>query len=97
VGQYSASAEILELLTRITELERKLDALFRHSPVHERKKIEGRWFVRLKVGGTDDDPFLSPWVRSKNILRASTSGRDRVWRAAQRASALAPRTSFSTA
>jgi hypothetical protein len=46
------STEILELLTRVAEVERKLDSLFRHGPVHERKKIEGRWFVRLKIGGT---------------------------------------------
>jgi phage baseplate assembly protein gpV len=56
------SAEILELLTRVAELERKLDSMFRHGPVHERKKIEKRWFVRLKVGGTDQQPFLSPWI-----------------------------------
>jgi phage baseplate assembly protein gpV len=55
------SAEILELLTRVAELERKLDSMFRHGPVHERKKIEKRWFVRLKVGGTDQQPF-SPWI-----------------------------------
>jgi phage baseplate assembly protein V len=56
------SAEILELLTRIAEVERKLDSMFRHGAVHDRKKIEGRWFVRLKVGGTDEKPFLSPWI-----------------------------------
>jgi phage baseplate assembly protein gpV len=56
------SAEILQLLARIAELERKLDSMFRHGPVHDRKTIDGRWFVRLKIGGTDDDPFLSPWI-----------------------------------
>jgi len=56
------SMELLEVLTRVAELERKLDSMFRHGPVHERKKIEGRWFVRLKVGGTGDEPFLSPWI-----------------------------------
>lgn len=56
------SAEILQLLIRIAELERKLDSMFRHGPVHERKKIDGRWFVRLEIGGADDDPFLSPWI-----------------------------------
>jgi phage baseplate assembly protein gpV len=56
------SAEILELLTRIAELERKLDSLFRHGPVYERRKIEGCWFVRLKIGGTEEEPFLSPWI-----------------------------------
>jgi phage baseplate assembly protein V len=56
------SMELLEVLTRIAELERKLDSMFRHGPVHERKKIEKRWFVRLKVGGTDEKPFLSPWI-----------------------------------
>jgi phage baseplate assembly protein gpV len=56
------AAEILELLTRIAEFERKLDSMFRHGPVHERKKIEGRWFVRLKIGGTEQESFLSPWI-----------------------------------
>ena len=56
------STEILELLTRVAEVERKLDSLFRHGPVYERKKIEGRWFVRLKIGGTAQEPFLSPWI-----------------------------------
>jgi len=51
-------AEILDLLIRIAELERKLDSMFRHGPVHERKKIDGRWFVRLKIGGTEQEPFL---------------------------------------
>ena len=54
--------ELLEALTRIAEVERKIDNMFRHGPVTERKKIEGRWFVRMRVGGRDDDPFLSPWV-----------------------------------
>jgi phage baseplate assembly protein gpV len=56
------SMELLEVLTRVAELERKLDSIFRHGPVHERKKIEGRWFVRLKIGGTEQAPFLSPWI-----------------------------------
>ena len=56
------STEIPELLTRVAEVERKLDSLFRHGPVYERKKIEGRWFVRLKIGGTAQEPFLSPWI-----------------------------------
>ena len=56
------SMELLEALTRIAEVERKIDNLFRHGPVTERKKIEGRWFVRMRVGGSEDQPFLSPWV-----------------------------------
>ena len=35
------SMELLEALTRIAEVERKIDNLFRHGPVTERKKIEG--------------------------------------------------------
>jgi phage baseplate assembly protein gpV len=56
------SMELLEALTRIAEVERKIDNLFRHGPVTERKKIDGRWFVRMRVGGQDTDPFLSPWI-----------------------------------
>jgi phage baseplate assembly protein gpV len=36
--------------------------MFRHGAVHERKKIDGRWFVRLRIGSTDEKPFLSPWI-----------------------------------
>ena len=50
------------MLIRIAELERKLDSLFRHGPVHDRNKIDGHWFVRLKIGGTEQEPFLSPWI-----------------------------------
>ena len=55
-------SEILDLLARVAELERKMDSVIRHGPVHERKNIGGRWFVRLKIGETGDEPFLSPWI-----------------------------------
>ena len=56
------SMVVLEALTRIAEIERKLDNLFRHGPVTERKKIDGRWLVRMRLGGSEDEPFLSPWI-----------------------------------
>jgi hypothetical protein len=34
--------EVLEAFARIAEIERKIDNLFRHGPVMERKKIGGR-------------------------------------------------------
>ncbi|MGJ4927471.1 phage baseplate assembly protein V [Bradyrhizobium sp. HKCCYLRH3095] len=56
------SMVVLEALTRIAEIERKLDNLFRHGPVTERKQIDGRWLVRMRLGGSEDEPFLSPWI-----------------------------------
>lgn len=56
------SDELIQALTRISELERKLDSMFRHGPVHERKEKDGRWLVRLKIGGSGDKPMLSPWL-----------------------------------
>jgi len=35
------SMEVLEALACIAEIERKIDNLFRHGPVTERKRIEG--------------------------------------------------------
>jgi phage baseplate assembly protein V len=75
--------ELLEVLTRVAEVERKLDSIFRHGPVHERKKIDGRWFVRLKIGGTEQESFLSPWIpysspnggaQGLNVHRVPASG-----------------------
>lgn len=54
--------ELVELHARIAEIERKMDGMLRHGPVHERKKIEGEWHVRIKMGGTDSEPTLSPWL-----------------------------------
>lgn len=48
------------LSQRIAELERKSDNAIRHGTVEEvdaKNKL-----VRLRVGGTDDEPFESPWV-----------------------------------
>jgi hypothetical protein len=35
------SMEVLEALACIAEIERKIDNLFRHGPVTERKRIDG--------------------------------------------------------
>ena len=51
-----------ELFMRLAELERKQDNFVRHGAVTERKKIDKEWFVRIRVGGTDDEPMLSPWL-----------------------------------
>lgn len=53
---------VTEMQLRIAEIERKQDTMFRHGPVHERKKIDGEWLVRIKTGGTEDKPTLSPWL-----------------------------------
>ncbi|WP_181418866.1 phage baseplate assembly protein V [Rhodopseudomonas faecalis] len=51
-------------MTRVAEIERKLDGMFRHGRVAARKYDDDakRWHVRLRVGGTDAEPMLGPWV-----------------------------------
>ena len=48
------------------------------------------------LGGIEPPESRASW-RSKKALRALMSGHDLAWRAARRASALAPRTYFSMA
>ncbi|UYO50332.1 phage baseplate assembly protein V [Rhodopseudomonas palustris] len=57
-------AELIEAMYRIAELERKMDSMFRAGRVAERKYDEEakRWHVRLRVGGSDKEPMLGPWV-----------------------------------
>jgi phage baseplate assembly protein gpV len=61
--------ELVDALGRIAELERKLDSMFRHGRVAERKyDSEGkRWLVRMRIGGSDSEPFLGPWVPYSQI------------------------------
>lgn len=49
-----------ELMERIVRLEQRLSNVATHGPVHEvdtKKKM-----ARLRLGGTDAEPYLSPWV-----------------------------------
>lgn len=48
------------LSQRIAELERKSDNAIRHGTVEEVDAKEK--LVKLRIGGTDDEPFVSPWV-----------------------------------
>ena len=59
---------IRALSRRIDELERRSDNLVRHGTVEEvdTKKQE----VRLRIGGTDEEPLISPWVPYGQIAGA---------------------------
>lgn len=52
--------QFAELLERITMLENRLANTAIHGPVHEvdtKKQL-----ARIRLGGDDDNPYLSPWV-----------------------------------
>lgn len=51
--------ELAGFVARISELERRLANVVRHGTVAEVDVARG---VRLRLGGTDAEPFLGPWV-----------------------------------
>jgi phage baseplate assembly protein gpV len=63
--------EIVELIARVGELERRLAAVARHGTVHEVDAKKA--LVRLKLAESSDGgggPFLSPWVPYSQIAGA---------------------------
>lgn len=59
---------IARLVTRVAELERRNSNAFRHGTVVEvdpKKQL-----VRLQIGGTEQEPFKSPWVPYGQIAGA---------------------------
>lgn len=57
-----------DLLERVARLEQRLAALMPEGPVVERDHEKG---VRIRVGGTDEKPQLSPWVQPADRTGAS--------------------------
>lgn len=53
--------ELAALARRVAELERRMSNVIREGTVSEVDPVQKR--VRLRLGGTDEAPFLSPWVR----------------------------------
>ncbi|MEE9923976.1 MAG: phage baseplate assembly protein V [Brucella anthropi] len=51
---------IIEMAARIADLERRMNSIVRHGTVAEVDPAKGA--VRVQIGGTDDKPFLSPWL-----------------------------------
>jgi len=56
------------LAGRLAELERRVENMQRHGTVAEVDAETSR--VRLKIGGTDEEPMLSPWVRPAQMAGA---------------------------
>jgi phage baseplate assembly protein gpV len=52
--------QLVDLATRLGKLERRVAGMMRHGPVHEVDPKAAT--VRLRLGGTDDKPFLSPKI-----------------------------------
>ncbi len=64
--------ELAGFVARISELERRLANVVRHGTVAEVDVARG---VRLRLGGTDAEPFLGPWVpygQSAGALKVHT-------------------------
>ncbi|OCC05256.1 hypothetical protein BA190_10155 [Labrys sp. WJW] len=62
---------IIEFLRRMEEMERRLNTaerrlanMFTPGAVAEEEAGKG---VRINLGGSDDEPFLSPWIKSGNL------------------------------
>ncbi|MFM9860566.1 phage baseplate assembly protein V [Pseudoxanthobacter sp. M-2] len=62
-------ADIIETLAHAhADLERRVENMQRHGTVAEVDPATSR--VRLKIGGTDEAPMLSPWVRPAQMAGA---------------------------
>jgi len=64
--------EVAAIFARVAELERRFASTIRHGTVAEVDVARG---VRLRLGGTDAEPFLSPWVpygQTAGALRVHT-------------------------
>lgn len=59
---------LAELAKRVAELERRHLSLLRHGTVEEVDPEKA--LVRLRIGGSDDKPFLSPWLPYAQIAGA---------------------------
>jgi len=65
--------QIVRLAQRVAEVERRLAGMVRHGKVHSVDAAAGT--IRLRIGGTDAKPFLSPSVPYAQIaggLKAHT-------------------------
>lgn len=60
--------QLLELVARVSALEARMSRLIQPGPVAEVDRDAKR--VRIRIGGTDDKPLLSPWVRYGQIAGA---------------------------
>lgn len=60
--------EIVEIVSRLAELERRVATMVRHGTVEAVDPEKQR--VRLRIGGTDEKPFLGPWVPYAQIAGA---------------------------
>ncbi len=59
---------LADLLRRTSEIERRFDGMVSQGTVHEVDPQGGT--VRLRIGGTDDEPFLSPPIPYAQVAGA---------------------------
>ena len=62
--------ELVEIVRRVAELERRVASMVRHGTVEAVDTSNGKHVVRLRLGGSDDQPFMSPWVPYGQIAGA---------------------------
>ena len=60
--------QIVALMRDVADLRRRIDTMVRHGKVEKVDAKKQR--VRLRVGGTDDEPQFSPWVPYGQIAGA---------------------------
>lgn len=60
--------QFAELAVRLAEIERRQNGMFRHGTVEQVDPEKA--LVRLRIGGTEQEPFISPWVPYGQIAGA---------------------------
>jgi len=67
------AAHLTRLYAGMAEMQRRMDGMFQRGPVHEVDAANGT--VRLRLGGTDEKPFLSPpipYAQTAGALKVHT-------------------------
>ncbi len=60
--------QVTELAQRVAELERRVSHMHRHGAVHQVDAAKG--LMRLRLGGSDQEPLLGPWIPYAQIAGA---------------------------
>jgi phage baseplate assembly protein gpV len=62
--------ELGDLFARVNDLERRLSNMVRHGTVHPGSTDPAAGTTRLRLGGTDEEPYLSPPVKYGQVAGA---------------------------
>lgn len=62
--------ELADLMARVNDLERRLSRMVRHGTVHPGSTDPKAGTTRLRLGGTDEQPYLSPPIKYAQVAGA---------------------------